>query len=70
MNYLIYFLIASNLSTAAFATYLFRKYKTAPPKKESLELKEFIRELMSGEAIVRISVIDPANLLLRTRRGG
>lgn len=67
MNYLIYLLIALNIVTALTAAYFFRKSRRGP-RKDSVELQEFIRNLMAGEAIVRVSVIDPANLLLRTRR--
>lgn len=42
-----------------------RRNKDAP---KSYELREFIADLMQGDALVRVTRVDPADVLLRSPR--
>lgn len=45
----------------------FEKLKSEPPKKvQSIELQEFLADLMAGPAILAIARVDPNSMLLRS----
>lgn len=64
-----YVLSALLAASALGNALLWFKYKTTPQKRgQSVELQEFLADLMSGYAIVAVSRIDPGNILMRSPR--
>lgn len=62
-----YLMAASNFLFLLSTLYYYRKFKEVR-KKDSYDLREFLKHLMAGNALLQIKVIDPGDLLLRTRR--
>lgn len=46
-----------------------KEKKTKHQLKDSRELNDFILDLMKGDGLIRISRVDPSNILLRSPRG-
>lgn len=70
---IIYFLSAFLLLTTSSSIYFYRqyiKYKNQAERPQSVELREFIGDLMTGGAIVHVKCINPENLILRSPRNG
>lgn len=61
-------LVITNLSTAFCALYLWKRPTPKIERKNSIELDEFIRDLMTGGAIVEIKRLPPENIVIRQRR--
>jgi hypothetical protein len=63
------YIISSFLIISTFLNlFLFFQYKKKPKKAQSIELQEFLADLMGGVGIVAVSRIDPGNILLRSPR--
>ena len=65
MIVVIYGLIISNILAAALAIHFRRKQKI---RKNSIEANELLLDLMRGDALVRVSRVDPSDILLRSRQ--
>ena len=52
-----------------FNAYLYKRSRAPKPIQESFEARHLLRELLSGQAIVKIEVLDPKNFFLRVPRG-
>ncbi len=65
---IIYGLIVLNIATAALAAYLWRKAKLPSDRPESIELQEFMMDLMAGQALILVKRIAPTDIVIRARR--
>jgi hypothetical protein len=65
----IYFAISVvlNLILLAATLYLFKKSKSPPQRQESVELKEFLMDLLEGGSLVQVKRIASADALIHTR---
>jgi hypothetical protein len=71
MNYAILALsitLALSVAANAFLTLQLKKALKAPPPVPTQEAKEVLAGLMQGQAIIRMQVLDPENLMLRSPR--
>lgn len=64
---LIYLLILTNILSLILVAYLWRKARLADARPESLELQEFLVDLMGSGGLIRVSRIAPADVVLRRR---
>lgn len=64
---IIYGLILTNVATL-FATYRYYQKSKRPPAPPSHDLQEFIKDLMSGQAMVLIKPVNTADIILRSPR--
>ena len=60
-------LLAVSVALNAFLAFRQRKKATAPPP--SLELREFLADLASGAGVIRVTRLDPSDLMLRSPKG-
>lgn len=60
---LIITLLVASLSLNAYLLFRVSRKRARP---QSVELQEFLADLLSGPAIVAVGRIDPANILLRS----
>jgi len=60
------FLLSWLALSVSLNVYLILRLRRKPPKPQSLELQEFLGDLLSGPGIVAVSRIDPSNILLRS----
>jgi len=68
MNVLPWILLGVSLLLVAVLAYLLRTKK--PPKRLDVTAQDLLHDLTrNGTAVLRVEVIDPANLLLRSPRG-
>jgi len=68
MNVLPWILLGVSLLLVAVLAYLLRTKK--PPKRLDVTAQDLLHDLTrTGTAVLRVEVIDPANLLLRSPRG-
>lgn len=67
MNDLIYALIAANALSLLALTHYYRKFKSAL-KKDGPPMQEALKLLIDGNALLKIQVIDPGDLFVRSRR--
>ena len=56
-----------NVGLLVLSLRLYKKHKTKPPK-DSLELEDFLADLMNGGGLIRVQRINPSDVLLRSRR--
>lgn len=61
-------LVITNLASLGLAGHFWHKNKTKIQRKNSIELDEFIVDLMTGGAIVEIKRLPPENVMIRHRR--
>lgn len=66
MTYLHYLLIVSNVVAIALFVLEKRKFKK---RKPDITAQELLSDILSSGAVVKIQVIDPSNLILRSPRG-
>jgi ABC-type bacteriocin/lantibiotic exporter with double-glycine peptidase domain len=67
---LIYVAMAISVLSNIILTFLWIKNKKSKQKlKDSRELNDFILDLMNGEGLVKVSRVDPANIMIRSPRG-
>lgn len=71
-NQLIYLFIAALLVSNAYFAYLYfrEKKKKSKDKHQSLELSEFLSDILNGEAMVRVTRVAPVDVFLRSPRHG
>lgn len=60
------FLLASSVGLNAFL--FFKSKNEKKDRKESLELSEFLHDLLSGNALIHVQRIAPADIILRSPR--
>ena len=65
---IIFCLTATNLLTLALAIYLYSQKRKPVKPPESIELQDFLGDLMTGGGLVHVSRVDPQNVLLRSAR--
>lgn len=54
----------------AYQFVVFRRLRRAPPPRMTIEAEDLAHDLTTkGSAVVKMTVIDPANLILRRPRG-
>lgn len=70
MNDLLIILLIFSIVANSVVSFLYYKEKRKKTKSESEQLRMFIKHLMTGSALIRINVIDPENLFLRSPRHG
>lgn len=58
-------LLLASLSLNAYFLYRLKKIKSRP---DSYEARELLQDLVSGDALVRITRVAPANVILRSPR--
>jgi len=46
-----------------------RRLITQPPQQQSIELQEFLRDLMAGDALIRVERISPEEIFIHNPRG-
>jgi hypothetical protein len=68
MNEIIYLLSAALISSTASAIYYWQLSKQLKKRPDSVELQEFLRDLLSGSALLHVSRVDSADIVLRGRR--
>jgi hypothetical protein len=68
MNEIIYFLAIALISSTASAIYYWQLSKKLKKRPDSVELQEFLRDLLSGSALLHVSRVDSADIVLRGRR--
>lgn len=54
------------ITSLLFNAYLLSRIKKTKSRPQSVELKEFLADLMTGAGIVAVGRIDPTNILLRS----
>lgn len=69
-DYALIFLILLSFTSIIFNVVLFykHKHKHKISKKESLELQEFLADLMGGVGLIAVTRVDPGNILMRSPR--
>lgn len=62
-------LVISNLCFASLSAYFWHKSKSkVQARKNSVELDEFLADLMTGGAIVEVKRLPPENVMIRHKR--
>ena len=71
MELLLKFSIGLNifLVFAFFASFFIRMKPKQLPPKHSLELQEFLADLMVGDGLIRVERISPANVFMHNPKG-
>ena len=64
---IIYVLIATNLASLFFL-YRQRRNALSKPRKDSIELAEFLGDLLNGGGVLHVKRVDPSDILIRSRR--
>ena len=59
-------LFVSNLS---FGVLLFRERRKAKKRRPDISAQEMLFDMMNGGTVLKIQVIDPSNLIMRSPRG-
>lgn len=67
-DYALILLFLLSFASIILNVVLFYKHKHKISKKESLELQEFLADLMGGTALVAVTRVDPGNILMRSPR--
>ena len=65
---IIYLLTITNLGLLSLSIYLWRKAKLIKSRPESMELDEFLMDLLAGGGLVHVKRIAPTDIVLRARR--
>lgn len=68
MIYLISISTALNFILLGLLIYQLKFTKKIKDRPQSVELKEFIQDLLMGDGLVKISRVDSANVVLRSPR--
>lgn len=68
MEIIILILGITNIVTAVLLAIIFIKSKKIKQRPESLELQEFLIDLLSGDSFIQVKRISPGDVLLRSRR--
>lgn len=63
-----YILVSLLLISSALNLFFVVQLRKKPRRADSVELQEFLTDLMGGVGMVAVSRIDPANILLRSPR--
>lgn len=63
----IYVLILSNVAAISVAIYYWRKSRIQVERKESVELQEFLGDLLTGGSLIHVKRIAPADALIHVR---
>lgn len=66
---IIYGLIALNILFAASTAYFWRRTKAANARPESIELQEFLTDLLVSGAMIHVRRVNPNDIVIRQRRG-
>lgn len=70
MNYLI-IVISISLALNIFLVFTYYRVKKAVrTRQNSLELNEFLMDLLAGEALIKVSRVSPTDVFLRSPRNG
>jgi hypothetical protein len=69
MTELSYLCAAFAVSTIVFAVLYFWERRKIRKRKADITAQEMLHDIMSGGAILKIQVINPENLILRSPRG-
>ena len=64
---IIYALILLNIATAALAFNFWRKSKIARTRPESIELQEFLTDLLTGGSLIHVKRLAPADAIIHVR---
>lgn len=65
---IIYILIASNVCALALAAYFWRQSRKTKDRPESIELQEFLIDLLSSGGLIHVKRIAPTDVVMRARR--
>jgi hypothetical protein len=65
---IIYTLIMTNVLFIASTAYFWRKSRISKQRQESLELQEFLTDMLAGGSLVHVKRIAPADALIHVRR--
>lgn len=67
-NYIIVILSLLLIFSCIYSVFLLKKIKSKPAQAMSSDAKDLLRHIMSGTAIIQLSVIDPGDILIRSPR--
>ena len=69
MIYVLSASMAFNLSSIVYIYLQYRKLKLVKARPESVELKEFLFDLLSGDGLIQVKRIATSDVVLRSPRG-
>ena len=64
----IYGLIITNVVSLSLTVYFWRKSKFTRQRKESIELQEFLTDLLAGGSLIHVKRIAAADALIQVRQ--